>query len=63
MGPVPHWCSVLPTAQARELAAAIDDAGASLLEPDFIEYDFLPVGEHWVIGIDFNPVFPDRAPN
>jgi hypothetical protein len=58
-GPIPYWCSVMTTEEARELAKILEDAGAFLQSREGPSYAFAPssLGQD-VLDISFSAVLP-----
>jgi hypothetical protein len=48
------------TEHARDLAGTLEDAGASKVEPEFLEYTYSPESFS-DISISISPVLPDRG--
>ncbi len=58
-GPIPFWCSVVTTEEARGLAQILEDAGALVQSPDEPSYAFSPSGRPpFAIDISFGAVLP-----
>jgi hypothetical protein len=58
-GPIPFWCSVVTTEEARGLAQILEDAGAVVQSHDDPSYAFSPSGRPpFVINISFQAVLP-----
>ena len=58
-GPIPFWCSVVTTEEAREVAEILEDAGAFLQSREGPSYAFSPssIGQD-VLDIGFEPLLP-----
>jgi hypothetical protein len=58
LGPIRYWCSKVTTDEARAMAAALENAGASQYDPQWPSYRFAPPSGP-EIDIGFDPQLPD----
>ena len=57
-GPIPFWCSVVTTEEARQLAGILEDAGAFRRRPE-LSYSYSPSdGSAELVDIGLEPVLP-----